>query len=97
MIHKDILAEDAEVTVQGSYTKAAEVMTLSAKDGPYATSGVSYAGQTFDGTTEGSPSGSRVTESVSPSSGSYSFVVKSGTAAVLAIPLTASCSTLFFQ
>jgi hypothetical protein len=50
------------------------------------TSGITIAGQTFDGTTNGIPTGATTSSSISPAGGIYTITVPDGTAALLTIP-----------
>jgi hypothetical protein len=50
-----------------------------------AKTGVTWAGQTFDGSPDGTLQGSESTSTVTPASGSYSFSIKPGSSALLTI------------
>jgi len=69
----------------GSYTKAGTLTTMTASS-LSATSGITIAGQTFDGTTNGLLTGAATSSSVTGVSGVYTITVADGTAAMLTVP-----------
>jgi hypothetical protein len=69
----------------GSYAKPGTLTTMTAS-GLSATSGITIAGQTFDGTTNGSLAGTAVSSQVTPVSGIYTITVADGTATMLTVP-----------
>jgi len=90
VVHKDPKATaDAQVTITPSSrsTSPAQLVFLSAKDGVNAENGLEYAGQTFDGSTDGKPSGNRVVTNVNPNSnGEYSFTLPVAHIAYIIVP-----------
>jgi len=91
VVHKDPRAAGAaRVTVvlpRGAARGAGELSRLVApRNDAFATAGITFAGQTWDGTTTGAPSGERVTEAVPPAAdGAYAFDVPPGSVAVLVV------------
>lgn len=102
VLHKDLAATDnATVTVAlppafgalASVGATASVRFLSASGGPYATSGVYFGGQTFDGSPDGSVQGQPLLTPVQPDAeGHFVFSIAPLTAAVLTISLPAGPS-----
>jgi hypothetical protein len=99
LVHKDLAAAaegaDAQVTVTlpvawGATAPTAQLLRLvAAGNDAGAKSGVSFAGQTFDGSADGLPLGQRVAESVPRVGGSYSFTLPPRSAAILEVALGA--------
>jgi len=89
LVHKDLGAADAasvSITVGGAAPPSATLLRLvAAGNNATAKSGISFAGQTFDGSQDGLPLGQRVTESVSLIGGAYAFLLPPRSAAVLEI------------
>jgi hypothetical protein len=73
------------LTLGPSYTAAGTLTTMTAST-VSATSGITIAGQTFDGTTNGLIRNSATSSSVTPVGGVYTITVQDGTAALLTIP-----------
>jgi len=90
VIHKDMASTSgADVTVSSYLTTTgdASLYLLKSKDGLYGEYGINFAGQTFDGTTTGAPSGNLTPTKVPRSgSGTYSFTLPVTTIAVLELP-----------
>jgi hypothetical protein len=68
-----------------SYTKAGTLTTMTAPS-LSSTSGITIAGQTFDGTTNGLLTGTVASSQVTPVSGVYTITVADGTATMLTVP-----------
>jgi sugar lactone lactonase YvrE len=68
-----------------SFTGSGTLTTMTAPS-LSSTSGITIAGQTFDGTTNGIPTGATTSSSISPAGGIYTITVPDGTAALLTIP-----------
>lgn len=87
-LHKDGAAGPAAVTVTpaapcSAGATAALVRLLAGPDGLGARAGCSYANQTFDGTTDGVPAGTRASEQVPCSAGAFSFAMPPASGAFL--------------
>ena len=93
VIHKDLAAaagDDARVSVAlaaGGGPQTATLLRLEAAGNATARAGVTFAGQTFDGSADGRPLGTRVAESVPLAGGAYAFALPPRSAAVLEIAL----------
>ena len=92
-IHKDVnQTENAIITVSfpsGTVNKSiGKLQRLFPINGsPYATSGLLFGGLTFDGSTDGKPTGTPVSDNVNPNNdGSYTFTVNPTSIAVVSIP-----------
>ena len=69
----------------GSYTKTGTTTTMTAPS-LGSTSGITIAGQTFDNTTNGLPTGNLTSSSVTPVNGVYTLSLSDGTATMLTVP-----------
>ena len=94
VIHKDMNAtSSATVTIQlpaGMVLRGTASLTrvTPGAEGVYSNTGISFGGLTFDGTSDGKPTGTRVTESVSASADGTEFVfsVQPVSMALLVLP-----------
>ncbi|MBC8122011.1 MAG: hypothetical protein H7Y22_09265, partial [Gemmatimonadaceae bacterium] len=77
------LSGNARITIAGT-SGSASLTRLSASS-VSAKTGLTLAGQTFDGTTDGKPKGSYTSTSVSSSNGTYVFSLPKGSAAMLTV------------
>jgi len=91
-IHKDVnQTSDATVTVifpSGTVNKSiGSLVRLAPNNGnPYSSNGITFGGLTFDGSTDGKPQGTPVSEKVTPNSdGSYTFTVHPTSVAIVSI------------
>ena len=91
VVHKDLNStQDCSVCVQSSqalHGPAALVRLHVHAGDAHSKYGVHWAGQTFDDTQDGLPSGPRVEETVVPDSNCWTFQLPPGTAAMLSLPL----------
>ena len=101
VVHKDLAAAAAaDVSVLPAAGAAAAPPTatllrlLAAGNNATARFGVSFAGQTFDGSTDGLPLGERVAESVPLVGGRYAFSLPPRSAAILEIALAKGAENL---
>jgi hypothetical protein len=90
VIHKDPgAAGAARATLRlpaGARGAGVLVRLLAPENDVLARRGLTFRGQTFDGTTDGTPSGAEVTEKVAPAAdGTYAFDVAPGSVAILTI------------
>ncbi|MBC8121196.1 MAG: hypothetical protein H7Y22_05065 [Gemmatimonadaceae bacterium] len=84
-LNKDLGASgNARIQISGTYP-AATLVQLSGSSA-YARTGLTLAGQTFDGTMDGKPLGTYTSSSVAPSNGTYVFSLPKSSAAMLTIP-----------
>ena len=94
LVHKDLnatAAADVEVAVGGGSAATASLLRLVvAGNDASAKAGVSFAGQTFDGSEDGTPRGQRVAESVPLVGGRYAFSLPPRSAAILEIQTAAA-------
>ena len=92
VLHKDLNATgNATVSVvmqEAGVAGEGEVVRLTAKGGAGAVFGLDYAGQTWDGTADGEPVGTRVGERVAAVSGTFTFTVQPISAVMLTVRLT---------
>ncbi|MBC8122364.1 MAG: hypothetical protein H7Y22_11060, partial [Gemmatimonadaceae bacterium] len=91
-LNKDLGASgNARIQLSGTYP-AATLTRLSASSA-YAKTGLTLAGQTFDGTTNGKPVGTYTSSSLSASNGTYVFSLPKSSAVLLTIPAGSIDST----
>ncbi len=83
-INKDLSASGNAKIQLSSLRSAGSLVRLTAASAS-ATNGVTFAGQTFDGTTNGNPVGNYVTTKVTPVNGVYTFLLPAASAALLTI------------
>jgi len=90
VIHKDLKSTGpASVSVKPTtrLNSSAQLYVLQSRDGVNATYGISFAGQTFDGSTDGSPVGQQISTKITPdAAGTYQFKVDVLSIALLVLP-----------
>eukprot|EP01120_Amphizonella_sp_Union-15-10_P007806 TRINITY_DN2681_c0_g1_i1.p1 TRINITY_DN2681_c0_g1~~TRINITY_DN2681_c0_g1_i1.p1 ORF type:complete len:487 (+),score=97.64 TRINITY_DN2681_c0_g1_i1:46-1506(+) len=85
VVHKDIAttaSASVEITSESGTTGVALLSVLEAPS-PYVQKGLSYSGQTFDGTRDGKPIGNYSPVQIRADGGAYKFTLKPATIAVL--------------
>jgi hypothetical protein len=88
VIHKDIDSMDsAHVKISAIATSgwAGHVRRFTSTDGPFAKKGLSFGGLTFDGSTDGTPSGTPSSETINVSNGYFEFDINPGTIALFEV------------
>ena len=89
VVHKDPKASAAArvtLLLPHDSSRGAGTLTrlLAPRNDPFAKAGITFAGQTWDGTRDGRPSGTRVEEKIAPSAdGSFAFDVAPASVAIL--------------
>jgi hypothetical protein len=89
VLEKDLTTgtQIVDIDLGSTATSAGRTYALTDAQGVTATTGVSLAGQTYDGTTTGLPVGALTTSSITSSGGKYRLTVPNGSALLLEVQL----------
>ena len=86
VIHKDIDAtSSAHVKIAALSTASGRVLRYLSAMGPFAKTGLSFGGLTFDGSTDGKPSGTPSSEPINAVNGFFEFDIQPGSIALFEV------------
>jgi hypothetical protein len=84
VIHKDINAStSAHAKISALSTTSSHVRRYISSEGPFAKKGLTFGGLTFDGSTDGNPSGTPTSETIDAVNGFYEFDIQPGSIALI--------------